>query len=218
MNHRRRAAPSARWQIAQLAARLLVEGAARGFGAAKRKAATMISAAARDMPDNALLLVALIEYQRLFERDTLPLRNAQLRRAARDAMDVFRDFSPRLHGAVLFGTTLRDTAVGLHVFTDEVESLTRFLVTRHIPFRLRDAERTGSRPGHERSVVFELARDGVEFELMVMPIARLRQPAASPLNGAPFRYADRDQLEQLLTRDPGGLNLAGLELPYPPGP
>jgi hypothetical protein len=215
MSSRRRENRPQRGQIAQLAARLLVEGSARSFGIAKRKASAALSATGDDLPDNLTVMAALVEYQQLFERTGLPVRNERLRRAALQAMYFLRDFAPRLHGPVLFGTTLQHSGVGLHLFDDEVEKLSRFLMNHRIPYRLGETLYNARKQHVENHAVFEMSRDDVDFELTLLPLSRLKQPLLSPLNAAPYRYLDTRQLEMLLARDPGGLCLTGLGLSVP---
>lgn len=210
MTPKRRDASLDRLRVAQLAARFLVEGTASNFGVAKRKAATAMSAAGCELPNNLMLLAALIEYQQIFARDSSRLRNEHLRRAALGAMRFLHAFAPRLHGAVLFGTTLPATPVGLHLFEDETEKLTRYLLDLRIPFHLRETPSSAAR-GRERYPIFEICREDVDFELTVLPRIRLRQAIVSPLDGAPYRYLDSESLDALLQRDAGGIYLAGLE-------
>lgn len=212
MSPRRRDVRFQRTQIAQLAARLLVEGSAPSFGVAKHKAAAAVAAAGDDLPDNLTLLAALIDYQQLFDSAALPVRNERLRRAAQSAMRFLQDFEPRLHGPVLYGTSLRYSAVGLHLFADEVEKLSRHLVNHRIQYRLGQSQHRARNQDVESHPSFELSRDGVDFELTLLPWSRLRLPLINPLNAAPYRYLDHAQLSALLARDPGGYYLDGLNL------
>lgn len=215
-SHNPRDAWQSREELAQLAARLLVRGEAHGFRGAKQKAAEALGLRENDVTLEPLaLLRAVIEYQRLFDREELPRRNARLRAAALDAMKFLRDFSPRLHGPVLFGTTLADTPVGLHLFNDEVEHVTRFLLQHKIPFDLRTPP---ARRGREAGwPVFDCHRGGVDFELTVLPMQRLRQAPPSRLTGGPCISMDESTLARRLTESPGEPWLE--ELPgFVPGP
>ena len=65
----RRSGREVREQIAQMAARLLFEDGALGFGAARRKAQERLGCGAwRDLPDNREIEAALIAYQRLLDQ------------------------------------------------------------------------------------------------------------------------------------------------------
>lgn len=205
-------------ELAQLAARLLAGGAVRSFGEAKRKAAATIGADAREaLPDNLSVLSALVDYQRLFDTEAVARRNAALRRAALGAMRFLRDFEPRLHGPVLYGTTLPHSAVGLHLFEDEAERVARHLLHHRIRFHA-GASGGGGRGAMEVFPQFELCRDEVDFELMVLPRQRLRQRLQDPLSAQPYQYLDETGLEALLAEDAGAVRLEGLPLRCGPLP
>ncbi len=213
MSPRRRDIRAQRMQIAQLAARLLVEGSTHSFGTAKRKAAAAMAVTANeDLPDNLTLLAAVIDYQQLFDRSALALRNERLRRAALSAMHFLQNFAPRLHGACLYGTTFRYSAVDLHLFEDEVEQVTRHLINHRVQYQLGDALHSVGKQAPTRFPTFALHREGVDFELTLLPRARFKQPLINPLNAAPYRYLDAAQLGALLTQNPGGYCLEGLHL------
>lgn len=198
-----------------LAARMLVRGEARGFHEAREKAAATLGLRGSEAAlEGCALLQAVIDYQRLFERDELPKRNQRLRLAALEAMKFLRGFSPRLHGPVLFGTTFADTPVGLFLFDDEVEHVTRYLLHNKVPFTLRTAP---ARRGREAAwPVFECHRDGVDFELSVLPMQRQRQMPPSRLTGRTALSVDENALVQRLAESPGGYWLEGLPLLPPP--
>lgn len=213
MARRRQAHPGGpRAALAQLAARLLASGAVRSFGEAKRKAAAAIGADTRDaLPDNLSVLSALVDYQRLFDFDAVVRRNASLRRAALGAMRFLRDFEPRLHGPVLYGTTLPHSAVALHLFEDEAERVARYLLHHRIRFHAGASAGAG-RGAPEAFPQFELCRDDVDFELTVLPRLRLRQRLQDPLSAQPYQYLDEAGLEALLAGDAGAVRLDGLPL------
>jgi hypothetical protein len=208
MSRRSRLSSQGDPDIAQLAARLLVEGSVRSFGAAKRKAAALCGArgGARNLPSNLHVLYSVVEYQRIFEFTTLAERNEKLRRAALVALQELRDFSPRLHGAVLFGTTLRTSAVEIHLFCDETEQVTRFLLERGMVFQLTDVQLTVAHERTARFACFHTSLRDTDFELTVLPVHALRQRLCSPFDGLPYRYLDHAELSALLAVNPGGIH------------
>lgn len=203
-------------ELAQLAARMLVRGEARGFREAREKSAAALGLHGGDAAlEGISLLQAVIDYQSLFDRNELPARNRELRTAALRAMKFLRDFKPRLHGPVLFGTTFANTPVGLHLFDDELEHVTRYLLQHKVPFDLRTP--TARRGGEAGWPIFDFHRDGVDFELSVLPIARLRQAPQSSLTGAPALSLDENALAQRLAEAPGSYWLEGLPVLPPIG-
>jgi len=197
-------------QCADLAARLLVEGSARGFAHARRKAADRLNIVdTRQLPDNRALFCALIDYQRLFDRPTVTARTARLRQAALDAMQFFEQFSPFLTGAVMYGTPLEQSPICFHLFTDEVEAISRFLLTHRYAYRLAEISYRISSRLSERYSRYEISRELFDYELIVMPLRRLAQAPLDPLDGNPFERLSPAQLEVILATGPGELYACG---------
>lgn len=123
--------------IAQQAAKILSMSGNRDFLAAKNKAAERLGILdTNQLPTNREIEQALIEYQRLFCSDEQPEIVRQLRQAAVKAMKLFSDFSPKLVGSVLAGTSDANSPVHLHIFADTSEALSVFLLNQHIPFEM----------------------------------------------------------------------------------
>lgn len=195
----------ARGEIAQQAARLLIDGEADDFGSAKRKAAAQVGIAdQRALPDNLDVQAAIIEQQRLFEGEAITERTTAMRRAALQAMQFFAEFEPRLVGPVLHGTPFAHTAVTLHLFSDELEGVVRRLLQHRIPYRLDEQARRVGRRETETYPVLETAMGEVDFELVVMPLVRLQHAPLSPLDGAPYRRLDAPALAALLASPAAG--------------
>ena len=186
-------------ELPQLAAKLLVDGSARDFASAKRKAAAALGVTSqRELPDNRTLLSALIGYQQLFDLAAVTARNVQLRTAALNAMAFFRDFNPHLVGAVMVGSTLAHSAVTLHLFADETEQLSRFLLDAKIVFRVSGTALRVRRHTTERFTVYDVWFKDIEFKLVVMPLRSLFNPPLNPVDGAPYRRLGPTQLRTLL--------------------
>ncbi|MBI4693571.1 MAG: hypothetical protein HY749_06085 [Gammaproteobacteria bacterium] len=210
MRERRRRGRNLRADIANAAARMLVEGEADSFAAAKRKAAAQLGVSdARQAPDNLEVQAAIIGYQRVFEPVEAGARVTRMREAALAAMRFFAPFSPRLVGPVLYGTAFEHSSIALHLFDDEVEAVSRFLVQHGIAYRL--AEKTLATGGRalETYTVFEVSRQDFDFELVVMPHKRLIQAPLSPLDGQPYRRMSAAALEALLAEGRGDAVLWG---------
>ena len=200
----------ARDEVAQLAARLLIEGEAEDFGAAKRKAAAQLGLRdQRALPDNLDVQAAIVDHQRLFESEEITARTRTLRTAALQAMQFLAAFEPRLVGPVLHGTPFAHSPVTLHLFSDEAERLVRLLLHHRIPYRLDEQTRRAGRRDSESYPVLLTAMGEVDFELVVMPLVRLQNPPLSPLDGAAYRRMDAVALATLLA-SPGAGDL------YPP--
>lgn len=129
-----------RARIAQLAARLMTEDGIDDFGLAKRKAARQVGAPdTRNLPDNAEIERAIIDYQQLYRPDEHSARLDELRRDALSLMRLLERFEPHLVGPVLTGTAGRYADFDLHLFTDSPKDLEIFFINRGMGFRSREA-------------------------------------------------------------------------------
>lgn len=190
-----------RARVAAEAARLMVEQGMRDFGMAKRKAAARLGVSNEAaLPRNAEIEQAMAEYQRLFQSDSQPRRLRVLRDTAREAMYFFRDFHPRLTGAVLRGTASDNTAVELHVFCESPEELEAFLSSRDIPFETLTKRYRYPDDEIEECLVYSFIADEIPIEVSVFHTSGRRRAPLCPVDGRPMRRASLAEL-QALSRD-----------------
>jgi hypothetical protein len=182
-----------RRRIAVEAARLIAEQGVRDFHAAKHKAAANLGLGdASPLPRNSEIDDALREHQRLFQSESQPRQLARLREAAIEAMRFFSSFEPRLVGAVLEGTADAYSAVCLHLFTDNPDTLAVFLADKRIP---SSQEQRTLRLSAESSAEFPAWRfsaGDVNIDLTVFPLNGLRQPPLDRISDRPMRRAGLD--------------------------
>ena len=201
---KRRNGSDIRAQLAEMAARLMFEDGALGFGAARRKAQERLGCGAwRDLPDNREIEAALIAYQRLFGGDAHRRRVTELRRQAVEAMRFLDPFEPRLVGAVLNGTAGEHAPVTLHLFAEPVEEVMLFLDERSIPYEL--GERRYGESGRSYPRLRFVAGD-TRIELVVFPIADRRVAPPSQIDGRPMHRAALAEVTVLLESE----TIAGL--------
>jgi hypothetical protein len=185
------AGPELREKLAQEAARLMVEGGIEDFGLAKRKAAERLGVrGAGALPSNAQIEARRAEWQRIFEPEH-DARLADLRRVAVETMEWLEAFRPRLVGAVLAGTAMINSAVELHVFTDEPERVAAVLAERGV--LLRDCQR---RYRFGRDVVeqvpgFSFVWRGEQVDVLVFNERGAHHAPLSPVDQKPMRRAAR---------------------------
>lgn len=121
-------------EIAQAAARLIVEEGME-YGPAKRRALKQIDAPSRTpLPDNALVEEAVREHIALFCEDTQPAELRALRSLALSWMERMAVFRPHLGGAVWNGTATRMSDVYLQLFCDDSKSAEIALIDRGVEF------------------------------------------------------------------------------------
>jgi len=192
-----------RRRIAVEAARLISEQGLRDYGIAKRKAADRLGIAAADtsLPKNSDIEEALREYQRLFDAQDQPGRLRQLREVAREALQFFAPFEPRLVGAVLDGSADRHSSVCLHVFSDEVERVIGFLDEHSIPLEQQDRPLRLSRETTRDFPALLFKAGATPIDLTVLPTDLLRQAPLDRNGDKPMRRATLAMLDQMLANE-----------------
>lgn len=188
-----------RKSIAIEAARIITEERISDFYKAKHKAATRLGAAnTRNLPRNEEIEEALVEYQRLFRRDTQPAQLLKLRHAALEAMEYFHHFSPRLTGAVLRGTADEYSGIELHLFAGTPEEVGMFLMEQHLPYEQGEQSVTLADGSRANFPVYRLLAGDSTIRLTVFPLLGLREPPRGELDGRPAPRANIAELRALL--------------------
>ena len=188
-----------RRRIAVEAARLISEHGIRDFHVAKRKAAERLGLPVDSaLPKNGQIDEALREHQRLFAADEQPQDLRRLREAAREALKFFAAFDPRLVGAVLDGSADAHSAVCLHLFSDEVEAVARFLDEQGIPYEDHARSLHVTRATQQEFPVFAFKADDTVIDLTVLPLDALRQAPLDRADGRPMQRATLGAVENLL--------------------
>jgi len=188
-----------RQRIAMEAARIIAEGGIRDFYAAKRKAATKLGAPnTRNMPKNSEIEEALIEQRRLFSSDDHPLTQKQLLQDSLEAMRFFKDFKPRLVGAILKGTADRYSSIELHLFVDTAEEVAIFLMEHHIPYEPFEKRLKTGPEKYQGYPGFRFVAGETPVELVIFTAEFSRQSPLDQVNGRSMQRASMEEVERLL--------------------
>lgn len=127
-------APSTAQEIAQAAARLVVEEGLE-WGPAKRRAVRQLGLPQRtSLPDNDTVEEAVREYIALFCADTQPHELRALRELAVVWMERMTAFRPHLTGAVWRGTATRVSDIFIQLFCDDSKSAEIALIDHHVVY------------------------------------------------------------------------------------
>lgn len=194
-----------REQLAQEAARIMIEQGIEDFGLAKRKAAERLGATTAGMlPSNAQVEARVIERQRIFAPAAHDSRLAELRTVAAEVMGELEPFRPRLVGPVLSGTATPSAAVELHVFADAPETVAAVL-ERGAQRTLRNSGRRYRFAKGESVEIpgYAFTRDGVNVEVYVFSERRAHHAPLSPVDQRPMRRASRGAVLELLAAAAG---------------
>lgn len=129
--------PLATLEIAQTAARMVVEEGL-DWGAAKRRALKQLGLPPRTaLPDNDVLEAAVREYIELFCADTQPQELRALRELALVWMQRLSEFRPHLAGAVWRGTATRLSDIYIQLFCDDPKSAEIALIDHNVHYEVR---------------------------------------------------------------------------------
>lgn len=122
------------WEIANTAARMVVEEGLE-WGPAKKRAVKQLGLPARTaLPDNDVLEAAVREYLTLFCADTQPAELRALREWALLWMERMEACRPHLTGAVWNGTATRLSDIYIQLFCDDSKSAEIALIDRDVRY------------------------------------------------------------------------------------
>lgn len=172
-------------EIAAAAASLVVEQGLE-YGPAKRRAAKQMGLSGKaELPDNAALEDAVIEYIAVFCADTQPVELAALRELALVWMQRMADFRPHLAGAVWHGTATRLSDIYIQLFCDDPKSAEIALIEHNVDYEPRTV--TGFTGG----------------KVEALSLSSLCKPLAENI-GVHFMVYDHDDLRGALKPDDKG--------------
>lgn len=189
----------ARQVLAQEAARIIVEQGIQDYRLAKVKAAERLGMTERGvLPGNSEVERAVSEHLQLFGRESHIDLLRMLRRAALSAMELLAPFAPRLVGPVLHGTAASNSAINLHVFSDNFELVAMTLQENQVSYRLCERRLKSRRDQSEIFGGFRFVLDESPVEATVFPVNGERQAPISPIDGKPMRRADVRAVQKLI--------------------
>ena len=156
-----------RARIAAAAARIMAEDGTDDLAMAKRKAARQLGAGDTEaLPDNDEIEIELRAYRALYQADEHPLRIAELRRIALDAMRALQRFNPYLTGPVLKGIAGQYGQIELQLFPESAKEVELFLLDRNIPYATQEGRRYSGDRAQAMSIL-SLSWDGAALKLAV---------------------------------------------------
>jgi len=192
-------ADRARQVVAQEAARIIVDHGVRDYRLAKQKAAERLGIGSRgSLPGNAEIEAAVAEHLQIFGRESHADHLRLMRMAALSAMKLLAQFTPRLVGPVLAGTADENSAVNLHVFTDNAEAVAMELTDIGVNFRPYERRLKSRRNQVETYAGFEFHHSNSAIQATVFPVDGIRQAPMSPIDGKPMKRVAADGVQQLL--------------------
>ena len=191
---------SSRLQVAAVAARAIADDSAGNFDQARNYAARALGLDGKSaLPSNLEIHQALVGHLSLFAHDRQSALLSRLRTAARGALEYFAIFQPRLCGPVWYGTATQSSPITVHLISDEIEAVTRFLLERKIPYTLTERHfRFASSNAPTRMPQFDLVLAGEQFEFPVFPHSGPWRHPLSALDARPVKRVGMRELEVVI--------------------
>ena len=191
-------------EIAQTAARMVVEEGLE-WGPAKRRAVKQLGLPARtSLPDNEAVEAAVREYIEIFCAETQPQELRALRELALTWMERLQEFRPHLSGAVWRGTATRMSDIYIGLFCDDSKSAEIALINHNVQYDVTEVV------GFNGEVVDALSisslcqplGETIGVHLMVYDYDDLRGALKADAQGRTQR-GDAQALRQLLQMEDG---------------
>jgi hypothetical protein len=197
-----------RRQIAFDAARLLYDRQESEYYRAKMKAAARLTkkrVKPQDLPSNAEIRDEVQNLARMLEGESRAENLKEMRIEALRMMRLLAAYKPRLIGSVLTGHVRAGSDIDLHIFADNIESVTAELDYHGIK---HDTEYKRIVKQGERQLYKHVhIQDRYEFELTVYPVNKSSFPFRSSITGKAIEKVNIAQLEELLAREYEGLDI-----------
>lgn len=191
-----------RQQIAEEAARLMLENGETSFNIAKRKAAEKKGLGPEDdLPSNQEIEAQIKLRQTLFDGEAHINLIRDKRQNALSAMGFFKGFSPMLTGPVMDGTASRYSPIEIHLFADAVEEVTIFLMENKIPFQIIDRRLRMGKNEEMQVPVLSFYADEQLMEVSVFPPKFRNHSPLSQVDGSPQKRMNIKKLQKLLSNE-----------------
>lgn len=191
-----------RRQIAYEAARLMYTREESEYFRAKLKASKRFChgwVKPADLPSNAEIREEIQSFARLYEGDKRFDQLREMRVHALSLMRLLARFRPRLIGSVLTGHIRQGSDIDIHVFSDNLEPLTRVLDDEGMQYDIERKKVT--KHGEERIFTHVHVRDRFNYELTVYTADQAHYVFKSSITGKAIERASIAELEQFLARE-----------------
>ena len=188
-----------RRQIAYQAAVLMYQRQESEYFQAKQKASRQVCRGwvkPKDLPSNAEIREQILQLARMFEGEKRADNLQEMRFTALHLMRLLSRFNPRLIGSVLTGHVRQGSDIDLHLFSDNVESVTAELDYHGYQYDLeyKRVVKAGQRNLYKHVHV----KDRYPLELTVYPTSKKSFGFKSSITGKLIERANISELEVFL--------------------
>ncbi len=197
-HYSKRSEQNRRTQIAQEAARIIIEDGLPNYQSAKLKAANRfgISNSECYLPCNEEIDDAMRQHHLIYSGIQQKQWITKQRRVALEAMEFLEAFSPRLTGPVLSGVSGQHATVVVHVFSDTPEAIIIRLLDAEVSFVEKSHDVMSTKGKLESFSRLCLDVDDTAIEVLMFPAKYLHNRAKS--KGLLTERATIQQVRQLL--------------------
>ncbi|TGO02797.1 hypothetical protein PN36_18860 [Candidatus Thiomargarita nelsonii] len=205
---KRQQSPELRQTLAQEAARLMYEEGVDQYLNAKRIAAKRILGRTggkniryrpQFLPSNGEIQAALREIVQFSEGEFSEQRLFAMRVIALETMLSLQQFSPRLIGSVSTGHVRRGSDIDLHVFSENIDEVERYLT--ELGWRFKTKEVTIRVGGEYRDYTHIYYMRVFPIELSVYSYDEIRVTQRSSTDGKPIVRLKASALERLIAEE-----------------
>jgi len=199
-----------RHQIARMAAQLMYERQETEYFTAKRKAAKMLGIDSRfrpkDLPKNREIRDHVQILACMYEGESRDHNLKAMRLEAFHLMSRLKTYRPALIGSVLTGHVRQGSDIDIHVYSDDISSLTMILDDWGYPYEIE--RKRIIKHNEERFFTHIHVLGRYEIELTVYPRSKLGYVFKSSITGKAMERASIHQLEQFLRREYPNVDLS----------
>ena len=136
------------------------------------------------LPANHDVQLAMNDYLLLFTpEDHIQARRLRMMDMARDAMNFFRHYKPKLVADFLSHAVSKDAIIELHLQTQSPESVAHFLHEHDIPFEQQEKQIQFGTNDSTVVPVFKLLADNQPFNLIIFTEIQARQSPRNTITG-----------------------------------
>jgi len=197
-----------RYELAQEAARLMVEEGVTQYFDAKRMAAKRLLGKGvgkrfnyrpHDLPSNGEIQDAVKRHVEFYEAERHFDRLFAMRVVAVETMEKLSDFRPRLIGSVSTGHVRDGSDIDIHVFTDDIENL--YVHLERLNWRFDHEEVAIYKEGKVQYFTHVYLLNTFPIELSVYGEYDIRKMQRSSTDGKPIKRLKLKLIYQLLAQE-----------------
>lgn len=122
----------------------------------------------------------------------------ELRSTALKAMNLFKNYSPKLTGTALLGFAGKSSPINIHVFADTAEDIAMILMQYDIPYQLTETRLYFNKKTSHVLPKYQFLAGDTQINLTIIPCKQKNNLPLDHFDGQTMQRASIKQLEKLL--------------------